>query len=211
VESFENLIQPESGFPGTFVPVGAQFGSGIVFVSPDYRQEGVAGLTIADLGVALELEVPEFGYDLGSNGTVRTSDDLPDGVAFAAPGGAPTDPFFFELPVLTPRVGVYASAFNGAPISLFIYDEQRQFIESLARDSGQLPLDASNFLGLSSETPIGAIGISSAANFVFDGIVFEAPEPGAPLSCAASLATLGFLARRRRTKGSRSNARASFA
>ena len=211
MESFENLIQPEMGAPGAFVPVGVQFASGIVFVSPDYREEGVVGLTIADLDVALELGDPGFGYDLGSNGTIRTSEDLPDGVAFAAPSDIPTGPFFFDLPVLTPRVGVYASAFNGAPISLFIYDEQRQFIESLTRDSGELPLDASNFLGLSSETPIGAIGISCAANFAFDGIVFEVPEPGAPLSCAAALATLGYLARRRRTKGSRSNARASFA
>jgi hypothetical protein len=197
VEGFEGAIDPSQQQPVGAPPVPFFFQSGIVFVSPDRDLPGVVPFTVAEL-----LAVPPgetFFYELGTNGTLSSPADLYDGTGFAASPEPPTQHYVFQLPTAVPRVGVHVSAFNGAPVTLRIFDELSGLIEEASFDTAPAPLDADNFVALESDGPeIAFFSLDAGANFAFDGVVFDLPEPSPAALCAAALMSLAWLARARR-------------
>jgi len=199
VEGFEGSIDPGQQRPVGIAPLGLGFASGVIFAGPERGIPGVVPFSVAEF-----LAVPPgepFGYDLGSNGFIGSPMDLHGGTAFAASPEPPTHPYLFQLPVLVPRVGLYVSAFDGAPVTLTILDELRGLIEAVSFASAMAPLDEDNFIALESEgPPIGFVSIESDRNFVIDDIVFDIPEPGAARLSSAALLCLAWLARARRDR-----------
>jgi len=199
VEGFEGSIDPSRQQPVGIAPAGLGFASGVVFVAPERGIPGVVPLSVAEF-----LAVPPgetLGYELGSNGFIGSPEDLRGGTAFAASPEPPTHPYVFRLPVLVERVGVHVSAFDGAPVTLTILDDEQVPIEAVPFDSAMAPLDEDNFIALESEgPPIGFLAIGSERNLVIDDIVFDLPEPGPAPLCAAALLCLAVLARARRTR-----------
>ena len=195
VEGWEGLIDPASMRPvrEPVPPVGFQSGIGWVFPDPGEVQ---GSFTVADF--AADTLAEPLVYDLGTNGTATSPSDLASGTAFAASRAPPEVFFVFTLPEPTQRAGMYVSAFNAGTVRLRAFDSDVNVLAEEDFVTQPLPLDADNFVGLQSPVAFTLFGVTASANFLFDDLIFEVPEPSAATQQLAVVLGLWIAAARRR-------------
>lgn len=138
------------------------------------------------------------GTDYSNNGVVRSPADIVSGTAFAGAGGWYNE-FIFELPFETHRIGLFVVGEVGEAITLSAFNSAGVLIEAVSAISpGPIPIDDADFLGLESSAAIASFSIASNRGFVFDDMMFEAPEPSTfSLLCAGVLLRACLTSRRR--------------
>jgi hypothetical protein len=211
VESFEGLraganmavYLPGNGYgyliPGVAAPF--TFASGVTLTNPIPNPGGRNGVLVGDFSIG------GASFGLGSNGSINSSSDMPDGSAYIAIDGYSTaGPMEFTFSAPISRVGGFVTS-TGGNITLSAYDIANVLLESVSISSVNATGWKNNFLGLQNSAGIAKITFNSDY-LVLDKLTFESSATAVPTpALLPGLVGLGLGAWRKR-KGTLANVEA---